>query len=65
MSDSISRIYDDYDDYEGICKHLKIECYDIHSQYNPGNKSFYKHLEEILKDHNSSNTYEFWAKQKT
>lgn len=53
MGSSISAIYDDYDEYEALCKSLNINTVGI---YN----SFYKHQERILEHLGFKNIYEYW-----
>lgn len=44
MGNSISAIYDDYEDYTYLCEEMKITPLGIRD-----NKSFYNHAKEIIK----------------
>lgn len=46
MGSSISKIYDDYDDYEYFCKVIGVESMPI----SKNNKTFYAHETELLKE---------------
>ena len=52
MGSSISAIYDDYDDYEFICKYFGL-IPDIHKMYS--------HLKEILTEGGYIHKYEFFT----
>ena len=57
MSDSISAMYDDYDEYKIVCKYLKIKPLNIMS-----NESFYNHQRELFNQNNVKNYCEFYIK---
>jgi len=53
MSDSISRYYDDMEDYTTLC-----ESFNIKQRYD----SFYKHKNEIFRKLGTRSRHEFWTK---
>jgi hypothetical protein len=53
MGCSIKAAYDHYDSYTAICEALKIEPIGM-------SEAFYKHEQQIFKEWNVSNQYEFW-----
>lgn len=52
MGSSISAIYDDYDEYQDLCKSLDIETKHIYD--------FYSHQEEILNNLGFKHVREYW-----
>jgi hypothetical protein len=56
MSDTISRVYDDYDAYEALCEELGIEPLPLH-RLNDSSKSFYDHEHELREQHDLYKTY--------
>ena len=58
MGCSISKIYDDYEDYTKMCKQLQINPIELIER--SGKKSFYDHKWEILKSLKVDTTYDFW-----
>lgn len=48
MGSSISRIYDDFDDYQALCN--KLDIHDSKRKAIHGMDSFYNHAESLLKD---------------
>lgn len=48
MGNIISKIYDDYEDYETLCKFIGAPTIPIRPMC--GEKSFYDHAKEILQD---------------
>jgi hypothetical protein len=53
MGSSISRIYDDYDDYEHFCKRIGVKPVDIYD-------SFYKHETELLNNLGYKNLHDYY-----
>lgn len=56
MSDSISRIYEDYDAYEALCEELGVEALPL-IKINESSKSFYEHERELREKHDLYRTY--------
>lgn len=56
MSSSLSKMYDDYDDYEYICKILNEKPLDI--------PKFMKHEDEILEKNGYKDKYDFFEKRR-
>ena len=52
MGSGVSKMYDDYDDYEYICKML--------NEKTVGLREFLDHEEEILTKHGFKNKYEYF-----
>jgi hypothetical protein len=57
MGDIIGRIYDDFEEYEALCKATGTVSVGL-----GGAKSFYTHEDEILAQWNVKSKYEFWEK---
>jgi hypothetical protein len=53
MGSLVSKIYDDYDDYEHICKMLKEKTVGVHD-------SFYKHEEKVLAKHGFKDKHDYF-----
>ncbi len=56
MGSSISSIYDDYDDYEYICKLNNIKTVNL---FNPG--GFYEHEKKILESLGFKSKYSYFS----
>lgn len=53
MGSSISAIYDDYEDYQHLCKVLGIQSVDIRN-------GFYEHEKQILNQRGYQSAYQFY-----
>lgn len=59
MGSIIEKINDDINEYESICRYLKINL-----RYNNYHYDIYNHTDEIYKKLNVRNYSEFWSKMK-
>lgn len=56
MSNSLARIYDDYEDYKGLCSVLNVEPLAIRDS-----RSFYDHEDELLCERGFGDKNEFYT----
>lgn len=61
MGDSLSAMYDNYDDYKHLCKVLGLAYLPLRGYIGEGDKTFYDDQERILKLYNCANQYQLYA----